>query len=104
MTKAKKEKQVQTTLVRIEHIMCSEAFRQGVADVRAGRLPRYDGAFELMPLDETSVPSLIRWQWSYERGRTFAVVAPKDLRVIMPRSKELNPEAVRFYRRFGDVL
>jgi hypothetical protein len=104
LIKAQKEKQVQTTLVRVEDVMRSEAFRQGVADARAGRPPRYDGAFELMPLDETSLPSLIRWQWNYERGRTYAVLAPRTLRVVSPRSRELNPEAVRFYRRFGDVL
>ena len=100
------EDQVRTVTVSIEDIMLRKEFRQGVADARAGRPPRYDGDFELMPL-ELPPPGdpncLINRQWSYERGRQFGIVAPRDLHVILPRAKRLNPKAVTFYwmQRFG---
>jgi hypothetical protein len=104
------EDQVRTVRVSIKDIMLTKEFRQGVADVRAGRPPRYDGDFELMPLElppPGSDPNcLINRQWHYERGRQFGIVAPGNLNVILPRAKRLNPKAVDFYwmQKFGDLL
>jgi hypothetical protein len=96
--------QVPTVGVSIEKIVISTDFRQGVADARAGRPPRYDGNFELMPVEKSSSSgdptAFINRQWNYERGRLFGTVAPKNLHIISPRTKQLNPKAVRFYAWF----
>ena len=64
--------------------MRSEAFRRGVEDARAGRRPRFDGE----PDD----------QWDYERGRQFGVLAPRNMPVLVPRTKkQLNPAAIKFF-------
>ena len=55
--------------------MRSKAFAEGVADVRRGRSPRFE-------VDD----------WSYERGRQWAVVAPMSMPVKIGRL--VNPEAV----------
>lgn len=103
------KQQVPTTGVSAEEIMSTAAFRQGVADMRAGRPPSFDGDFELMPLgiDPLSgdLNSFENRQWNYERGRQFAILAPRGLVVILPRAKKLNPMAVTFFHYFcGEVL
>jgi hypothetical protein len=94
--------QVPTVQISFESIMRTEAFRQGVADVRNRRAPRFDGKeFVLMPLEEPEQPAgdddFINRQWDYERGRQFGVIAPRNLSVMMPCGKRLNPAAVKFY-------
>ena len=73
-----------TVRVSLESIMYSEAFRQGVADVRARQAPRFG-----------------RWgedDFCYEQGRQFAVLAPRGLQVVL-ETRQLNPKAVRFFKR-----
>lgn len=70
--------QVSTRLVSDESIMRSKAFGEGVADVRRGRAPRFD-------VDD----------WSYERGRQWAVVAPMCMPVKSGRL--VNPEALLIF-------
>jgi hypothetical protein len=83
--------------------MCTKAFRQGVADVRNRRAPRFDGKeVLLMPLGlEPEKPkglnSFINRQWSYERGRQFGTMAPRNLTVMMPCGKRVNPAAFWFF-------
>jgi hypothetical protein len=78
--------QVATVRVTFEHIMRDPAFALGAADVRAG-LPfrrQYD-----------------RWdtntQWNYERGRAWAMLTPRHIKV-RDRNGKLNADAVRWYR------
>jgi hypothetical protein len=103
--------QTRTVGVSLKDIMLTDEFRQGVADVRAGRPPRYDlDASELMPGEPGKsgfdIKSITNRQWNYERGRHFGTVAPRDLVVILPRAKRLNLKAVEFYRwrMLGDTL
>jgi hypothetical protein len=77
-------KQCETRPITIEAIMRTAAFHRGVADVRAGRKPRFDEYGD---------------DWHYERGRQFAILAPRDLTIVSPRTKQLNPKAVAFYWR-----
>ena len=81
------EDQVATIPVAIEHIMRDPAFALGAADVRAG-LPfrrQYD-----------------RWgtdtQWCYERGRAWALLAPRHIKV-RSRDGKLNPSAVVMFKK-----
>ena len=57
---ALRRRQVPERLVSLSSIMRSAVFRRGVAEVRAGRPPRFD--------DEDS--------WEYERGRQWAIAMP----------------------------
>jgi hypothetical protein len=75
-----------------EKIMQTVAFRRGVAEVRAGQPPRFD--------EESKLSS----DWSYERGRQFAIVAPRDLQIVLPKKRQLNPKAVALYRRLRDII
>jgi hypothetical protein len=77
--------QAKTRRVTIEVVMRTAAFRRGVADVRAGRSPRFDKQEE-------------GDDWDYERGRQFGVLAPRDMQVVSPLTKQLNPVAVEFYK------
>jgi hypothetical protein len=81
------EDQVATIPVAIEHIMRDPAFALGAADVRAG-LPfrrQYD-----------------RWgtntQWCYERGRAWALLAPRHIKV-RGRDGKLTPSAVAVFKQ-----
>ena len=81
--------QVTTTLTTAERIMRDPAFALGAADLRAG-LPfrrQYD-----------------RWdtntQWNYERGRAWALLAPRHIK-LLGRDGKLNPNAVEWFRRAG---
>ena len=83
--------QANTRGVTAEEILQSRDFKAGVDDVRAGRPPRFD--------------VFANGDWSYERGRLFAMVAPMSLSLRV-RGK-LNKPAVRLlieaFRR-GDIL
>ena len=72
--------QVETEPVSLRSIMGSADFARGVADVRAGRPPRFD-------LDS----------WDYERGRQWAIAAPTTMPVKVGR--RINPKAILIYAR-----
>jgi hypothetical protein len=71
--------QLPERLVSLSSIMRSAVFRRGVAEVRAGRPPRFD--------DEDS--------WEYERGRQWAIAAPTTMQVKIGR--RVNPDAIDVY-------
>ena len=85
--------QVQTFITTVDQIMRDPAFALGAADVRAA-LPfrrQYD-----------------RWdtntQWNYERGRAWALLAPRHIK-IRDRNGKLNADAARWYRQaVGAIL
>jgi hypothetical protein len=72
--------QAETVGVTIQTIIRSRSFQAGVAEVRAGRPPRFD-------LDD----------WEYERGRQFGIVAPRSLPLMI--GKKVNPRAVIIFMR-----
>jgi hypothetical protein len=76
--------QTRTTSV-FSWIMSRRKFMLGVEDLRAGRdfHPDYDSWSED--------------QWSYEQGRLWAAVAPRDMPVKI--HGKVNPKAVDVYRR-----
>jgi hypothetical protein len=80
--KIRTPQQIRTYPTTWREIMLSDAFAEGVNDVRAGRPPRFD------QMDS----------WSYERGRQWAVAAPPTMPVTLGR-KKLNPEAIAVFRR-----
>jgi hypothetical protein len=71
--------QIKTHGTTIGAIMSSRGFREGVDDYRAGR--RYP---EFLPdaFDD----------WSYDRGRLWAAVAPRNMPVMV--NGKLNPAAL----------
>jgi hypothetical protein len=60
-------------------VMRSPAFGRGVADVRAGRAPRFD----------------LEDNWEYERGRQWAIVAPRTMPVTI--GTRVNPAAISVF-------
>jgi hypothetical protein len=68
-------KQLPTVGTTISEVMATVAFRRGVADVRAGSSPSYDGDFGQMPMQPPSPgnlnsPTNQAWYYErYERGR-----------------------------------
>jgi hypothetical protein len=64
--------------------MSQPQFTLGAADARAGR--RYHADYDLWNIDG---------QWNYERGRQWAVLAPRDL--PLKRDGKLNPEATCYF-------
>jgi hypothetical protein len=96
--------QVFTTKVTIETIMRRKAFRDGVAEVRAGRAPRFDGEeFLLMSLAPYPKP-ITNQQWDYERGRHFGILAPRNMDVMLAGTKRLNPAAVEFFKAQAEII
>ena len=81
-----KADQVKTSTTTVAKIMRTAAFRQGLADRRAGLRPRFD-----------IVTHDVNQQWNYERGRQWAVIAPRALPLMYGR--KLNPDAVAIYER-----
>jgi hypothetical protein len=79
--------QVATILVTIEHIMRDPAFALGAADVRAG-LP-FRRQYDLWGTNT---------QWCYERGRAWALLAPRHIKVH-GRDGKLTPNAVAWFKR-----
>jgi hypothetical protein len=84
-------KQVPTSPASLHKIMRDSAFALGVQDYRAG-LPLRDlhRKCNLSSYD-------IDQQWNYERGRAWAVVAPRTMPVRI--NGKLNPAAVKIARR-----
>jgi len=84
--------QVRTAAVTIERIMRDPAFELGAVDVRAG-LPFRRG--------------YDRWdtntQWNYERGRAWALLAPRHLQVRRTDGK-LSADAIQCFRRMEEIL
>jgi hypothetical protein len=79
--------QVETVRVTIQNIIRSRSFQAGVAEVRAGRPPRFDR-------DDRR---FVRDDWGYERGRQFGIVAPRSLPLMIGR--RVNPRAVSIFMR-----
>jgi hypothetical protein len=75
--------QIATGRTTIGAIMRSREFKQGVADVRTGKVPRFDEADP-------------RWQhWNYERGRLWAALAPRSMPLML--AGRLNPRATDLF-------
>jgi hypothetical protein len=72
--------QVETKRVSVESIMRRANFKRGVEDVRAGRAPTFDEFGD---------------DWTYERGRQWASIAPVSMPIKL--NGELNPKAVALY-------
>jgi hypothetical protein len=72
--------QVPTQAVSLTDIMGSLAFVAGTREVRGG-----------LPL-RTAAYSKVNDQWNYERGRAWAVVAPRNMPLWVGGS--LNPAAM----------
>jgi hypothetical protein len=85
--------QVPTYLATVEEIMSRPAFELGAADARAGRPYRPD--YDLWPA--------INDQWGYERGRLWAVLTPRNVR--LKRGDEITEAAQEWFMRHGaDIL
>jgi hypothetical protein len=80
--------QASTRQISVKTIMRSMDFRQGVADVRSGRPPRFD--------EYTG--------WWYEWGRQYGVIAPRRLEIMSATGKSLNPKALKVFDIHGDVF
>jgi hypothetical protein len=78
--------QVPTTLTTVASIMAQPTFALGVADARAGL--RYRRDYDLWDTNG---------QWGYERGRQWAVAAPRH--IPLKRGGAINPDAVVLYGR-----
>ena len=85
------EEQVETVQVSVAWIMQRPTFALGVADARAGR--RYHRDY-----DQWSTNN----QWSYERGRAWAVLTPRD--VPLRRNGRLTTEALLWFMRHDDII
>jgi hypothetical protein len=80
--------QASTRQVSVRTIMRSVDFRQGVADVRSGRPPRFDDYIG----------------WWYEWGRQYGVIAPRRLEIMSATGKTLNAKALEVFNTNGDVF
>jgi hypothetical protein len=65
-----------------ERIMDTADFRRGVEEVRAGKPPDFDAT----DIDDA---------WNYERGRQWAMIAPRGLPLFV--DGEVNPLAIALY-------
>ena len=81
--------QVPTSLTTIDAIMNTPEFALGMIDGRAGRGHR--SAYATWGIDE---------QWNYERGRAWALLAPRS--VVLKRGGKLTAEAKRWFT--DDIL
>jgi hypothetical protein len=75
--------QVPTDFITIEEIMSTPEFALGALDLRAGR--GYRAAYATWDGNQ---------QWDYERGRHWAVAAPRSLPLKV--GGRLNPKALRY--------
>jgi len=76
--------QVPTFPITIEEIMSAHEFALGVIDGRAGRGHR--SAYATWGINQ---------QWHYERGRQWAVLAPRS--VGLKRNGKVTAEAVHWF-------
>jgi hypothetical protein len=83
--------QVATIPVTVARVMRDPAFALGAADVRAG-----------LPLRRQSDRSDTNTQWNYERGRAWALLAPRHVK-IRGRDGKLSSAAVCWFR-WGIIL
>ena len=83
--------QIPTRPTTITEIMGRATFALGVADARAGRPFHRD--FDLWRGDD---------QWSYERGRAWATVTPRN--VPLKVNGKISAEAVAWFARHGDEI
>jgi hypothetical protein len=83
-------KQTSTIPTTIEAIMGSPYFGLGAADQRAGR--GFPADYEVWRGNN---------QWSYERGRAWAVLAPRSVKLRLDDGR-LNPRAVAHWS--DDIL
>ena len=82
----RRREQADTAPTTPREIMRHPDFRAGFNDVRAGHPPRFDE---------------FAAHWEYERGRHYAVVAPRDLPLFVgPTGHKLNPDALLDYTLF----
>lgn len=83
--------QVPEVLVSILDVMSSREFAEGVADVRAGRRPRFDEVWD-------------GCAWDYERGRQFGVIAPRSLPIFEKKGRRgcrsITARALALYREW----
>jgi hypothetical protein len=84
---AKIARQAETVEAPINDIVRNPAFHRGFAEVRSGLHPSFDD-------DEAYLDGLA---WVYEWGRQFAILAPPDLPLLLPKERQLNPEAVQLF-------
>ena len=70
--------------------MEDDAFRLGVNEVRGGVPPTFDRIWG----DDTTNAA-----WNYERGRQWALLAPRSMPLYV--DGRLNPKAVALYSRAG---
>jgi len=85
--------QCDTGRTTVEKVMRDPDFRRGFAEYRAGKAPDFDKER--------------REDWAYERGRQFAAIAPRDMVIVLPRKRQLNPKAVKLFEwsiAFRDIL
>jgi hypothetical protein len=82
--------QVPTTETSEESIMRKPSFMRGVKEYRAGKLPNFDTYIT------------IDCAWDYERGRQWAAIAPRDLKVFTTPGK-LNPKALILFKCDGFI-
>jgi hypothetical protein len=75
--------QIPTVAITTEEIMRHANFQKGLDDARSGRPPRFDQNDDL--------------NWSYERGRLFAYIAPTNIPLFL-HGRYLNPTALALYR------
>lgn len=80
-----------TVSTTIEQIMLRPSFTLGVADARAGR--PYHRDYDLWSTNT---------QWSYERGRMWATLTPRD--VPLRHNGKLNPAAILWFYQHGDSI
>jgi hypothetical protein len=73
-------------------------FACGVADMRAGR--GFSRRYEPPPKPGNDGTN---WQWNYERGRQWAIIAGPDV-PLTDSFGRLNPEAVKIFRACGDLI
>jgi hypothetical protein len=83
--------QIPTRPTTIPAIMARATFALGVSDARHGR--PYHPAFDLWSGND---------QWAYERGRLWAVLAPRDMPLKI--DGRLNGAAIAFYERCGEEI
>ena len=72
--------------------MSQPSFALGVRDARAGR--GYHSKYERWDGDK---------QWSYERGRHWALLVPRSVQLRRNDGK-LSTEAVRWFEKFSDDI
>jgi len=83
--------QIPTQPVSAAWIMSQPSFALGVTDVRAGRRIHRD--YDLWDTNG---------QWSYERGRVWATLAPRN--VQLRRAGKITPEALAWFKSFSDDI